>query len=267
MKTPSQPRAIYYVVAIQIWEYFSFYGMRALLILYLTHQLGYTDSHAIDLQRLRFVSLCHPILGGWLADRLLGNRVAVIAGAALMTLGHIVLGLSAVSAQSLYLALAIIICGYGLFKSISAACWASCIRRRTRAAKGLSLLYAAGNVGSILAPIACGLAAERYGWHVGFALAGIGMFAGLAIFLLGGRHFRHTRGVNAPLMRAKSLGLPHWGWLLAALLASPLFFTLLFVHDWAGYLLGLVCVAAVVLVARIMLRAAGQRRGCGRSLC
>lgn len=49
MKTPSQPRAIYYVVAIQIWEYFSFYGMRALLILYLTHQLGYTDSHAIDL--------------------------------------------------------------------------------------------------------------------------------------------------------------------------------------------------------------------------
>ena len=88
------------------------------------------------------------------------------------------------------------------------------------------------------------------------------MFAGLAIFLLGGRHFRHTRGVNAPLMRAKSLGLPHWGWLLAALLASPLFFTLLFVHDWAGYLLGLVCVAAVVLVARIMLRAdAGQRRG------
>lgn len=139
MKTPSQPRAIYYVVAIQIWEYFSFYGMRALLILYLTHQLGYTDSHAIDLYSA-YASLVYvtPILGGWLADRLLGNRVAVIAGAALMTLGHIVLGLSAVSAQSLYLALAIIICGYGLFKSISAACWASCIRRRTRAAKGAS---------------------------------------------------------------------------------------------------------------------------------
>lgn len=118
MKTPSQPRAIYYVVAIQIWEYFSFYGMRALLILYLTHQLGYTDSHAIDLYSA-YASLVYvtPILGGWLADRLLGNRVAVIAGAALMTLGHIVLGLSAVSAQSLYLALAIIICGYGLFKS------------------------------------------------------------------------------------------------------------------------------------------------------
>ncbi len=79
MKTPSQPRAIYYIVAIQIWEYFSFYGMRALLILYLTHQLGFDDSHAISLFSA-YASLVYvtPILGGWLADRLLGNRTAVI---------------------------------------------------------------------------------------------------------------------------------------------------------------------------------------------
>ena len=80
MKTPSQPRAIYYIVAIQIWEYFSFYGMRALLILYLTHQLGFDDNHAISLFSA-YASLVYvtPILGGWLADRLLGNRTAVIA--------------------------------------------------------------------------------------------------------------------------------------------------------------------------------------------
>ena len=79
MKTPSQPRAIYYIVAIQIWEYFSFYGMRALLILYLTHQLGFDDNHAISLFSA-YASLVYvtPILGGWLADRLLGNRTAVI---------------------------------------------------------------------------------------------------------------------------------------------------------------------------------------------
>ncbi len=118
MKTPSQPRAIYYIVAIQIWEYFSFYGMRALLILYLTHQLGFDDSHAISLFSA-YASLVYvtPILGGWLADRLLGNRTAVIAGALLMTLGHVVLGVESTSAWSLYVALAIIICGYGLFKS------------------------------------------------------------------------------------------------------------------------------------------------------
>jgi dipeptide/tripeptide permease len=118
MQTPSQPRAIYYIVAIQIWEYFSFYGMRALLILYLTHQLGFDDSHAITLFSA-YASLVYvtPILGGWLADRLLGNRAAVIAGALLMTLGHVVLGMGSHSTWSLYVALAIIICGYGLFKS------------------------------------------------------------------------------------------------------------------------------------------------------
>ncbi|MFA1240923.1 dipeptide permease DtpD [Serratia odorifera] len=263
MKTPSQPRAIYYVVAIQIWEYFSFYGMRALLILYLTHQLGYSDSHAINLYSA-YASLVYvtPILGGWLADRLLGNRIAVIAGAALMTLGHVVLGLSAVSSQSLYLALAIIVCGYGLFKSnISCLLGELYQPHDPRREGGFSLLYAAGNVGSILAPIACGLAAEHYGWHVGFALAGIGMFAGLMIFLCGSRHFQHTRGVNVALMRSKSGGVPHWGWLLLALPLSPLLFTFLFIHDLAGYLLVLVCLAAVVLVARILWRVdATQRR-------
>ncbi|MCS5980354.1 MFS transporter [Klebsiella pneumoniae subsp. pneumoniae] len=92
--------------------------MRALLILYLTHQLGFDDSHAISLFSA-YASLVYvtPILGGWLADRLLGNRTAVIAGALLMTLGHVVLGVESTSAWSLYVALAIIICGYGLFKS------------------------------------------------------------------------------------------------------------------------------------------------------
>ena len=95
-----------------------FYGMRALLILYLTHQLGFDDNHAISLFSA-YASLVYvtPILGGWFADRLLGNRTAVIAGALLMTLGHVVLGIDTNSTFSLYLALAIIICGYGLFKS------------------------------------------------------------------------------------------------------------------------------------------------------
>ncbi|CTQ17834.1 putative transporter (fragment) [Klebsiella variicola] len=172
MKTPSQPRAIYYIVAIQIWEYFSFYGMRALLILYLTHQLGFDDSHAISLFSA-YASLVYvtPILGGWLADRLLGNRTAVIAGALLMTLGHVVLGVESTSAWSLYVALAIIICGYGLFKSnISCLLGELYAHDDPRRDGGFSLLYAAGNVGSIAAPIACGLAAQ---WHI----AGNGMFA------------------------------------------------------------------------------------------
>ncbi len=119
MKTPSsQPRAIYYVVALQIWEYFSFYGMRALLILYLTNQLKYNDNHAYALFSA-YCSLVYvtPILGGWLADKVLGNRMAVMIGAFLMAVGHLVLGASEISSLFLYLSLAIIVCGYGLFKS------------------------------------------------------------------------------------------------------------------------------------------------------
>lgn len=83
-KHASQPLAIYYVVALQIWEYFSFYGMRALLILYLTNQLKYSDNHAYELFSA-YCSLVYvtPILGGFLADKVLGNRMAVMLGALL----------------------------------------------------------------------------------------------------------------------------------------------------------------------------------------
>lgn len=117
-KHASQPRAIYYVVALQIWEYFSFYGMRALLILYLTNQLKYNDTHAYELFSA-YCSLVYvtPILGGFLADKVLGNRMAVMLGALLMAIGHVVLGASEIHPSFLYLSLAIIVCGYGLFKS------------------------------------------------------------------------------------------------------------------------------------------------------
>ncbi|MFP2469295.1 dipeptide permease DtpD [Pseudescherichia vulneris] len=262
MQTPSQPRAIYYIVAIQIWEYFSFYGMRALLILYLTHQLGFDDSHAIGLFSA-YASLVYvtPILGGWIADRLLGNRVAVIAGALLMTLGHIVLGLESDSTMSLYLALAIIICGYGLFKSnISCLLGELYDANDSRRDGGFSLLYAAGNVGSIAAPIVCGLAAQWYGWHVGFALAGIGMFIGLMVFLSGHHHFRDTRGVNKPALQARRFVLPTWGWLLVMLCLAPVFFTVLLERNWAGYLLAAVCLIAAQMVARIMIASPQHRR-------
>ena len=262
MKTPSQPRAIYYIVAIQIWEYFSFYGMRALLILYLTHQLGFSDRHAISLFSA-YASLVYvtPILGGWLADRLLGNRMAVIAGALLMTLGHVVLGLGSNSTKSLYLALAIIICGYGLFKSnVSCLLGEMYTPEDPRRDGGFALLYAAGNVGSIAAPIACGLVAHWYGWHAGFALAGIGMFIGLVIFLSGHRHFRHVQSMNKPAICATTFMLPAWAWMVLLLCVAPFFFSLLLKNNWAGYLLAIVCAIAARIVARIMVKFPQHRR-------
>jgi POT family proton-dependent oligopeptide transporter len=138
--------------------------MRALLILYLTHQLGFDDSHAISLFSA-YASLVYvtPILGGWLADRLLGNRTAVIAGALLMTLGHVVLGVEGFHMESVrragdhYLRLRPVQIQYQLPAGRTLR------RDDPRRDGGFSLLYAAGNVGSIAAPIACGLAAQWYG--------------------------------------------------------------------------------------------------------
>ncbi|HBA1266581.1 TPA: MFS transporter [Escherichia coli] len=231
-KHASQPRAIYYVVALQIWEYFSFYGMRALLILYLTNQLKYSDNHAYELFSA-YCSLVYvtPILGGFLADKVLGNRMAVMLGALLMAIGHVVLGASEIHPSFLYLSLAIIVCGYGLFKS-NVSCLLGELYEPTdpRRDGGFSLMYAAGNVGSIIAPIACGFAQEEYSWAMGFGLAAVGMIAGLVIFLCGNRHFTHTRGVNKKVLRATNFLLPNWGWLLVLLVATPALITVLF---WA----------------------------------
>ncbi len=118
MKTPSQPRAIYYIVAIQIWECFSFTACvpYSFSISPISLVLMITMPSACSAHMLLWFTLPLFSAAGF-ADRLLGNRTAVIAGALLMTLGHVVLGIDTNSTFSLYLALAIIICGYGLFKS------------------------------------------------------------------------------------------------------------------------------------------------------
>lgn len=111
-------------------------------------------------------------------------------GALLMAIGHVVLGASEIHPSFLYLSLAIIVCGYGLFKS-NVSCLLGELYEPTdpRRDGGFSLMYAAGNVGSIIAPIACGYAQEEYSWAMGFGLAAVGMIAGLVIFLCGNRHF------------------------------------------------------------------------------
>ncbi|WES69834.1 dipeptide permease DtpD [Superficieibacter sp. HKU1] len=258
----SQPRAIYYVVALQIWEYFSFYGMRALLILYLTNQLKYDDNHAYELFSA-YCSLVYvtPILGGFLADKILGNRMAVMIGACLMAVGHLVLGASEVAPTFLYLSLAIIVCGYGLFKSnISCLLGELYEPQDPRRDGGFSLLYAAGNVGSIVAPIACGYVQEEYSWAMGFALAAIGMLAGLIIFLCGNRHFTQTAGVNHAALRARTFVLPNWSWLLVLLVVAPLAITVLFWKAWSVYALIAATLIGFAVLVKIYRQAQTQKQ-------
>jgi proton-dependent oligopeptide transporter, POT family len=112
-------------------------------------------------------------------------------------------------------------------------------------------MYAAGNVGSIIAPIACGYAQEEYSWAMGFGLAAVGMIAGLVIFLCGNRHFTHTRGVNKKVLRATNFLLPNWGWLLVLLVATPALITVLFWKEWSVYALIVATIIGLGVLAKI----------------
>ncbi len=166
-----------------MWERFSFYGMRALLVLYLTKSFRFGDNAAYAIYG-SYSALVYttPVIGGLLADRLLGYRKAVTLGAILMSLGHFAMAVE--SLPVFYLALALLICGNGFFKpnisSIVGRLYAEDDPRRDSA---FTIFYMGINLGALLSPLACGYLGERYGWHWGFGLAGIGMLAGLFVFL------------------------------------------------------------------------------------
>lgn len=169
----------------ELWERFSFYGMRALLILYMLDGLKYTDGHAYAIYGA-YGSLVYatPILGGILADRLLGNRAAILLGGTLMAMGHFIMAFPQETA--FYTALALLILGNGLFKPNVSSMVGKLYRQGDpRRDAGFTIFYMGINLGAFLAPIACGLAKAYFGYHVGFGLAGVGMVIGLIWFYMG----------------------------------------------------------------------------------
>jgi POT family proton-dependent oligopeptide transporter len=215
------PRVLAYLFFAEAWERFSYYGMRALLVLYLTKSFLFGDNAAYAIfGSYTALVFATPVLGGFLADRLLGFRKAVVLGGVLMALGHFAMTVEKL--QVFYFALALIICGNGFFKpnisSIVGRLYGSDDPRRD---SGFTIFYMGINLGALLSPVACGYLGERYGWHWGFGLAGIGMLLGLVVFL----RARPLLGaiaeppLPAPGSRTRSLGLSHetWVYLGAAL--------------------------------------------------
>ncbi len=190
------PKALWLIISIYMWEYFSFYGMRALLILYLTQELLLNDtmSYAIYGSYVTLVYMT-PIIGGMIADKYIGFKRAVILGAILMACGHLIIGID--GNNLLYLGMAFIICGYGHFKSnIPCLLGEMYEPHDPNRDSAFTLLYLGGNIGGVIAPIACGVVAHLYGWDYGFGLAGIGMIIGLVIFLAGSKHIPEAQKHN-----------------------------------------------------------------------
>ena len=179
------PTGLFVLFFAEMWERFSYYGMRALLVFYMIKGfLQYDDARAYGVYGA-YTALVYmtPFFGGLLADRLLGARVAVIIGGLLMAGGHLVMTIQ--SAAMFYLALALIIAGNGFFKpNISAIVGQLYPAGSLKRDGGFTIFYMGVNLGATLSPLICGYIGETYGWHYGFGLATLGMMIGLAIFVM-----------------------------------------------------------------------------------
>ncbi len=182
-RTRRHPAGLSTLFFTEMWERFSYYGMRALLVLYLVNALEFPRDQALSLYAT-YTGLVYltPILGGWLADRWLGQRRAVLVGGIVMALGHFTMAVPAL----LHLALGLLVAGNGFFKpNISTIVGALYARDDARRDAGFTLFYMGINLGAFLAPLVCGTLGELFGWHYGFAAAGVGMVIGLTVFLRG----------------------------------------------------------------------------------
>ncbi len=181
------PKGLYVLFLAEMWERFSFYGMRALLVFYMTRHFLFGDQPAYAVYG-SYTALVYatPVLGGMLADRYLGYRKAVVVGGVLMALGHFAMAVDHL--QVFYLALALLICGNGFFKpNISTIVGRLYAPGDPRRDGGFTIFYMGINVGAGAAPLLCGYLGETYGWHWGFGLAGVGMILGLLVFWRGQR--------------------------------------------------------------------------------
>jgi len=224
-----QPKGLFVLFMTEMWERFSFYGMRALLVLYMVQELllpGHIENVA-GMQGLRlflegqlgpmstqafasqifglYAGMVYltPIFGGWLADRFFGTRKVVLTGVALMTAGHFAMAFE----WSVLIALTLLVLGSGCLKGNIAAQVGELYPKHDEAARaqGFTIFSTGINIGATLGPVVCGLLAQVYGWHVGFTAAGVLMLASGLVYVAGQKHLaadrlpHHDREVAAPL--------------------------------------------------------------------
>ncbi len=190
-----QPPGLTILFLTQMWETFSYYGMRTILVYYMTKQLLIGQQQASLIYGVYTAMVFFtPIVGGVISDRWLGRRRAVIIGGAVMALGHFLMTFEG----AFYLALAAIALGNGLFlPSLPSQIEGLYRSDDPRRGSAYNVYYVGINIGGLLAMLGCGWLGETYGWHVGFGAAGIGMAAGLAIYLLGSVHLPPDPGPRA----------------------------------------------------------------------
>jgi POT family proton-dependent oligopeptide transporter len=211
------PPGLYALFTTEMWERFSYYGMRALLVLYLTKAIGFNRPDALRIYAI-YTGLIYltPLIGGRLADRYLGQRKAIFIGGILMALGQFVL----TQRELLNLGLGLLIVGNGFFKpNISTMVGTLYPKGDHRRDGAYTIFYMGINLGAFLAPLVCGWLGERIGWAAGFASAGIGMTLGLLTFVFTQRLLQGT-GLPPGREAASDARLGAQDWIEIAALAA-----------------------------------------------
>ena len=200
------PKALFALFMVELWERFSYYGMRALLILYMTASVidggfAFDDAKAYGIYGA-YGALVYltPLIGGFFADKLVGFRKAIVWGAILMAIGQFTLFLSGNANEiSFYIGLAVLVVGNGFFKpNISSMIGRFYEEGDKRRDGAFTLFYMGINMGAFLAPLTCGAIGENEGWQYGFLTAGIGMVIGYLVFIWGSKQGIYEDVGNGP---------------------------------------------------------------------
>ena len=246
------PKGLFYLFFAELWERFSFYGMRALLVLYMTKQLLFSDEMSFGIYAA-YMSLVYftPLIGGVLADKYLGYRKSIIMGGLFMALGHFLLTIE--TPLFYFGSLALIVVGNGFFKpNISTFVGKLYAKEDVKRDAGFTIFYMGINIGAAIAPLLCAYLAELYGWHYGFMLAGIGMMIGLYFFHSGTRSgvFEEKGLIPHPEDYEKRiLGLNRGNLiLLMSVISVPIFALIIRFYTYEHYLIWL---ASFVILAAL----------------
>lgn len=252
------PKGLAVLFFAEMWERFSYYGMRALLIFYLTkHWLFSDEQSGIIYGAYTALVYITPVLGGYLADKYLGQRKAVLYGAILLTFGHLLMGVEGDGGQDggainiFWLALAFIIVGSGFLKAnISVIVGQLYPRTDIRRDGAYTIFYMGINLGAALGAFLCGWLGETYSWSWGFGAAGFGMLLGLIVFILG-KPLLYGRGepTNPEMLESKVAGIKfEWLLYLVGLVAVAVCWYLIQNQAVVGTILGVAGLGLVVYV-------------------
>ena len=255
----NQPRGLYVLCLTAMWEYFSYYGMRALLVLYMSKALLFSDEKSYTIYggygALVYIT---PLLGNWLASQFMNHRLTIMLGCLGLIVGHVFLAFGGL--PLFYFSLALIICGNGLSKpNIVHMLGMLYDKQHEGRNAGFTLFYVGANVGSFLAPLVCGVIASVYGWTWGFMCAGLGMIFGLVVFYLGKHHLPLTvkpmkRTVEQT--RAFQTGL----WVFPILIVSIVLVMALLKAALAGGFLNIVSVIAIGYLVWVCIQSKKEAR-------